>query len=368
MAISRLRSAFPVLESTAYLNAGTCGPLPLVAAEAIAADALDSARLGRGLAYYDHLGTLAGHLRCAWGRLLGAPPEQVALTAGASDGIARVLGLIDWLPGAELLTSDEEHPGVLGPLGRLVRRQGVTVRTAPFDELASAVTPATQLVVVSHVSWLRGQVADVQALGAAGAPIVLDGAQAAGAVPVDLELLRGDGVVAYASAGQKWTCGPVGTGALWVDPAWAPDDGAGVWPVYGNFADPAAGLEATPWPDARRLDSPSLSCELLAGARASIDLLEACGWDEIHAAGVRRAARLAGALRTAGREVAERGDSTLVSWRCSDPAEFVLRAAGEHVAVRAFPGQPWVRASCGAWTSDEDVSRLLDLVRGGGVD
>lgn len=351
--------AFPVLARTAYLNAGTCGPMPVAATDAIAAEAELAGRMGRGLPYYDRLTGLKGRARATWGRLLGASDEELALTAGTSDGIARALALVDWQPGDRVVTSDEEHPGILGPLGAVVRRHGIEVVVAPWDEVAGHVTPETKLVAISHVSWLRGRVADLAAIGAAGAPILVDGAQSTGAIAVDLAELRRHGVVAYASSGQKWTCGPVGTGALWVDPAWAPDGGIGVWPTYDNLADPASGLGATAWPDARRLDAPSLSCELLAGSVAALEVLEGVGFAAIHAHGVERAAGLAERLTAAGLEVAPRGASTLVSWRSSGADGEVAAAAEQGVGVRSFQGQPWIRASVGAWTPDDHLERLL---------
>ncbi len=357
-----LQDAFPVLSQYAYFNAGSCGPFPRATADAIAEEAALGARLGRGLPYYERLSALKGKARAAWARLLHAPETEIALTAGASDGIARTLALIDWKPGDEIVTSDEEHPGVLGPLGALVRREGVKVVIAPWNEVAAAVTPSTKLVVVSHVSWLRGRVADLPAIGAAGAPILLDAAQSAGAIPVDLEALRALGVVGYAAAGQKWTCGPVGTGALWVDDAWAPDRGIGVWPTYDNLENPADGLDAAAWRDGRRLDAPSLSCELLAGSVAALDVLETAGWDDLQTRAIARAAQLAETLRAAGLDVAERGPSTLVSWRSEDPAGTVLDAADQGVGIRGFPNQPWVRASVGGWSTDEHVQRLLSVV------
>ena len=73
--------------------------------------------------------------------------------------------------------------------------------------------PSTRLVACSHVSWLNGQVVDTDALRGAGAPVLLDGAQGIGAVPVDVAALGCD---YYAASGQKWLCGPSGSGYLYV--------------------------------------------------------------------------------------------------------------------------------------------------------
>jgi L-cysteine/cystine lyase len=360
---THLSDAFPVLAATAYLNAGTCGPTPSASADAMVAEITRASVRGRGLEYYDRLGELSDQARGAWSRLLGAPAAELALTAGTTDGLARTLALVPWRAGDEVLTSDEEHPGVTGPLGVLRRRFGVRVRTAPFDALASAVTPQTRLVVASHVGWLSGRVLDVAAVAAAGAPLVLDGAQSTAAITVDVGALRALGVVAFAGPGQKWACGPVGTGVLWVDPAWAPDDGAGVWPTYENLADPSSGLEARCWPDARRWDAPSLSAELLAGSVQALAVLEHAGWDAVCGAGVARAGAFADALREIGVEVLPRGASTLVTWRPADSAQLVAEGLKRGIVLRGFPSLPLVRASLGAWTTDEHVARLTALVR-----
>ena len=362
--LADLTAAFPVLAETAYLNAGTCGPVATASSDAIERVLRTGIRDGRGLPYYEELIATAAQVRDAWARLLRAPSREIALTAGASDGMARTLAMIGWRPGDEIVTTDEEHPGLLGPLGALARRLGVVVRTAPWEEVASAVTPATKVIAVSQVSWLRGAVIDLSPLGATGLPILLDGAQSAGAMPVDVGALRQLGVVAYAAAGQKWTCGPVGTGALWIDELWAPDRGIGVWPTYEALQDPASGLDATAWPEMRRFDAPSISLEAHAGMLAALRVMDAAGWDAVHAAGVSRAGDAASALASAGVDVLGRGASTLVTWRADDPAAVITRANAAGVVIRNFPGLPCVRASIGAWTTDAHLERLLSVATG----
>ncbi len=135
------------------------------------------------------------------------------------------------------MTSDEEHPGVYGPLAE-ARRRGAEIVVAEFDRLADAVDVSTTAVVCSHVSWVSGALAPAE-LASVGVPVIYDGAQGVGAVPVDVKVL---GCAAYAGSGQKWLCGPDGSGMLYVAPEFrerVPTLVAG----YSTLAEPNAGLE-----------------------------------------------------------------------------------------------------------------------------
>jgi L-cysteine/cystine lyase len=169
--------------------------------------------------------------RAAW--LMGCPPGTIALTHSTTDGMNLVLRGLRLGRGDEVVTSDEEHPGLLAPLAALAAEQGVTITVAPFAELADAVTAATKLIACSHVSWINGQVADMGALAATGVPVLLDGAQGLGAIPVDPREL---GCAFYAAAGQKWLCGPDQSGFLYVHEDWIDRLGA-PWPGYQSLAD-----------------------------------------------------------------------------------------------------------------------------------
>ena len=141
---------------------------------------------------------------------------------------------------------------------------------------------------------MTGDVAPA-ALAETGVPVVLDGAQGVGAVPVDVRAL---GCAAYAAAGQKWLCGADGTGFLWIDPAFAERVQA-VCPAYVGFADPARGLDSPLKAEAARYDTPSLPREAVALSLAALELLEAAGWEAIHARAAAQAAELAARARRA---------------------------------------------------------------------
>ena len=350
------RAQFPVLERIAYLNSGTDGPLPAAAVEAGRRELEAEGRDGRVTAHFERRMALQDELRAGYGRLVGAPADQIALTTSATDGIARVVAGLGLGEGDEVLTSDQEHPGVTGPL-LSARRRGVHVRVVPLADLATAVGPETRLVVASHVSWVGGELAPA-ALAELSVPVILDGAQGAGAIPVDV---KGLNCVAYAAAGQKWLCGADGTGFLWIDPGFA-ERVSLVSAGYMNFADASQGLDGEFKDTAARFDTPSLARGMVATSLAALTLLESAGWDTVHARAAALARRFADALRKRGCELAPRGNTTLVSWREEDDEAVRDRLAGAGVVIRNLPGRGLLRASVGAWNDESDLERLLSAL------
>ena len=351
---SELRAEFPVLRRLAYLNAGTDGPLPAAAVDAAAQELAREAQDGRTRAHFERRVELNEQLRTAYAAALGCRPQELALTTCTSEGLAQVIGGLALGAGDEILTSDEEHPGLLGALAGARDVKGVTVRMAPLPDLADAVGPRTRLVACSHVGWMSGRVAPA-GLADLDVPVLLDGAQGVGAIAVDVRALGCD---AYAGAGQKWLCGPDGTGMLYVSPdlrARLRIERRG----YANLADPDAGLDAGVHEDAHALDSMSLSAESVACALAAVRVLEAAGWRAVHERARELAGRLVELLAARGRTVAPRGDSTLVSFASPDPEHERERLREHGVLLRNIPGAPWLRASVGAWNDEDDLDRLL---------
>ena len=352
-----LRAEFPVFERFAYLNAGTCGPLSRSAVTAVADVLALASEQGRGSAYFEAMLDQRRRLRGAYASLLGAAVEDVALTTSTSEGVVRVLGALKLEPGDEVLTSEDEHPGLQGPLAAARDLRGVTIRAVPFGQLADAVGPQTKLVACSHVSWVNGRV--VSGLGELGdVPVLLDGAQGVGAVPIDVAAL---GCAFYAGSGQKWLCGPVGSGMLWISPRWS-DRLPAVAPTYLNLGVPNDGLDALPRADAARHDTPAQSLESDAAALAALDVLDAAGWPAVHERAAGLATQLAAALAERGREVAARDRTTLVSWKDPDPVTTRTLLAGAGVIIRDLPGTGLLRASVGAWNDDSDLDRLLSAL------
>ena len=220
-------------------------------------------------------------------------------------------------------------------------------------------TSAPKLVACSHVSWISGRLApDFSGLDV---PVLFDGAQGIGAVAVDVARL---GCAFYAGSGQKWLCGPVGSGMLWISPDWSerlPAPG----PTYVNLADGGAGLDAAPHATAARHDAPAQSLETVVAAVAALEVLAAPGMGAVYDRAAALAATLASALKDSGRRVAPRDCTTLVAWEDADPPATRLRLAAAGVVVRDLPGTGLLRASVGAWNDDTDLDRLLAALDAG---
>ncbi|MBA3261861.1 MAG: aminotransferase class V-fold PLP-dependent enzyme [Thermoleophilaceae bacterium] len=350
-----LRAQFPVFERTEYLNAGTNGPIPRQGYEATLASLRRQLEEGRsGKAFFDECVERSDLLRGRVAALIGAELGELALTGSTTDGVNAVLAALDLGPDDEVLTSEEEHPGVLAPLGALRERRGVSVRVVPFVDLPAAVGPRTRIVACSHVSWMTGAVVDAVALAATPALVLLDGAQGLGAVAVDVEALGCD---FYAASGQKWLCGPNGLGYLYVRAELA---GAlpSPWPGYYNLADSMRALEFDLHPDARRLSVGFPLAHHVDWALAALDVLEQPGLVAVQERAAELAAGLAARL---GSRVRPRGRSTLVSWEVANPDAEVERLRTEGFAVRELPGTGTLRASVGAWSSESALARLAEL-------
>ena len=351
------RSQFPIFERVVYLNTGMEGPVPARAIAAADAQLQVELHLGRsGVEHWGNLGVLCSRVRERYAQLLGCDGDDVGLTRATTDGVIVVLSNLSFSRGDEILTTDEEHQGVYAPLAMLRERHGCRIRVAPFGQLAAAVTDETRLIACSHVSWLTGQVIDTEALKATGVPFLLDGAQALGAIPVDVRDLGCD---FYAASGQKWLCGPDRSGCLYVHPDRIEDLSP---PLTSNFfalADPLRPLDLILAPGARRFDPGNLPGSTAVWALAALDVIEETGLDWVIQRGPDLAAQLTERLRHTGLAVEARGPSTLLAFPIDDPASAVEAFAEEGIVVRDVQGR--VRISVGAWCLEEDIERVVEV-------
>jgi L-cysteine/cystine lyase len=375
-----VRADLPCLAGEAYLNTGGAGPMSRVVAGAVEAALAEQLGRGRmGLPAITAARERQAALRTAIGRLLGRPAAEVAIAQSTTHAMNQVIWGIDWRPGDEVVTTALEHPGLLVPLGVLARRMGVTLRvldagdgSGPLEErVAGACSPRTRLVALSHVAYGTGARLDVEgavrAAHAAGALVLVDGAQGAGAVPADPGALGCD---AYALPAQKWLMGPEGLGALWIAPE-AMERVDVTVSGYETGGDHGTDGSVALHPDARRYEASTHPEVLIAGWLAALGWLERLGHDAVHRATLAAAAACRARLgeipgvRILGGPEATSGlvAFTVDGW-APEPAAAALAVGG--VTVRWLADPPALRASCAFFTGADDLDRLATGVRGRG--
>jgi L-cysteine/cystine lyase len=350
------RAQFPVLERFAYLNAGTLGPLSRATIAAMAErDRFDHEQGRAGKTWFESMFVLRGRVREKLAATIGAPAQNVALTSSTTDGCNLVVSGFGLRRHDEVVTTDSEHPGLLLPLqasGARVVVAEVTTRRADevLDALLAAVTPRTRLLALSHVIWETGQVLPVHELKReTGLPVLVDGAQSVGSIPVDV----GD-LDYYTVSGQKWLCGPEPTGALYVrDPERLRVAFPTSFSVHSPERDGTFVLNA----DAARFDFGWLATPALAGLEAALD--GAPEWRFERAQQLTRRARAMIGQRF--EVIRPEAEGTLVSFTApsADPAADAARLYDAGVVVRDLPGTGWLRASCGWWNDESDLERLV---------
>ncbi len=372
--LAAIRAALPATEQHAYLNAGFLGPLPGRTRRVLELGLEREAGARSRSTFFEELVEQQAHLRALLADLTGSAPDRVALMHATHVALSTALWGLDALPGESIVTTDAEHPGLLGPLRMLQDRLGVEVRTVPFGEggvelaerLAEACDGQTLAVAASHVCYLDGAELDLPALARlvpAGVRTIIDGAQGAGALPVELDAW---GIDAYTVSGQKWPLGPSGTGALVLA-----DPGAWRITVAGYMAttNPQEALTSSLCRDARRFEfaqeSPAQAAALAESLRF---LLEDVGLER-SAAHVRRlnayARELLGRhLDEPGQLVSLDGSAHLLRLGLADGVDarqLVHGLEAEHgVLVRDLPHGPAIRISIGAWTTAADLEQVTE--------
>ena len=370
-------------------NAATTMHKPQMVIDAVTQAMCSLGNAGRGATSgaLDAARTIHG-CRAKLARLLGCPradhvcftPNSTAALNMAINGVVR--------PGDRVVTTVLEHNSVLRPLNRLAAERGVTVEHADcdangvldYDELERLVTPGTRAVVVTHASNVTGNAVDVARVAemahAAGALVIVDASQSAGAAKIDMQ---GMGLDIVCFTGHKGLMGPQGTGGL------AVAEGVDVapWAMGGTGVHSFDALQPMEWPT--RLEAGTLNGHGIAGLSAGLDFIEAQGGVEAIAAHERALADrfLAGVREIPGITLYGAFDqptrSAIVSLNVGDVDSAEISDAlmqGWGIATR--PGahcaplmhralgterQGVVRFSFGYFNTDDEVDTAIDAVR-----
>ncbi len=380
--ITLIRNSMPVTREKVYLNTGAVGPLSTITTEMLLQSQARELAEGRGtMAGFQLLIETRTELRKAFADLVKASPQEIALTHHTTDGMNIVAHGLQWQPGDEIALTDCEHPGGFMPPFVLRQRQGVTLKFVKLDaadspeevlaKFEAALTPRTRLLVFSHVAWntgLRLPLAEIVAMGHRRQVLSLvDGAQSAGAIPLDLPA---SGVDFYAMPGQKWLCGPEGTGALYV----RQDRLSLLWPTFAGYATVGSTGAAdmtgyfVPAKGATRYEVGTINRPTAGAMAANLTwLAETVGWSWIHVRIAHLAEYAYQALsRLSGVAVITPPgpQAGLITFNLEgyDPARVMTRLVEEEVILR-FLTQPYaLRISTGFYNTKEDIDRLISAL------
>ena len=363
---------FLLADGLTYLNTGTIGPSRRATIDATkrAWEALEANPIAH---YGQQVGApMIDDTRNVAAKFLGCDLDEMLVTGSTTAGMNAIAQGLRLRPGDRVLLTDQEHAGGLHCWQYLARHHGVELDVVPIppgehraavlvDAIARRINGHTRVVSVSHVfssTGLRMPIAEVAALARSrGLMCVVDGAQAAGAIRVNVREL---GCHAYATSGHKWLLGPKGTGLLYI----AKDAQAAIRPMPydGSYRTYSNGNGVVNLP-------------AIMGLGAAIRHLDYADMAKVEAHNIRLRNRLADRLATMSgltlvSPPAGKHASPLLTALLADRFErrAFARALLErhHVAIRPTHqefGFNGIRFSMHEFNTEGDVDRAADAVR-----
>lgn len=373
--IRKVRETLPSLESITYFNTGSIGPLPRNAIDAIAKIQIEELYDGRITKdAYKKKKKIKDNTRESIAKLFNGSIDEIALTHNATEGINHILSGIDWREGDEVITSDVEHAAILLPLFVIRHRFGVNIKFAKagsrlVEDIKNNITSKTRIIAVSHVSYATGEILPLEEIIEAAhknnIAVLVDGAQSAGVIPVDFKKLNVD---FYSLPGQKWLCGPEGTGALYVSNNRVLE----VSQVYSGlesveYFDPTGSYKFLN--EARHFETASSYLPAIGGLKASIQWLTGEIGTEWIFDRSRKLRELAWReLNSIDRvKVITPEDSAgLISFTVDGvtPREVVSALTKKGIIIRRIPDNNAVRISIGFFNTEDEIERFLREVSG----
>jgi cysteine desulfurase / selenocysteine lyase len=368
------------IEDATYLNLAGQSPMPKVSIRAVQA-ALEAKKYPHqkpDSTFYE----VPNRIRASIAKLIGAKAKEIALTSGASAGVAAVAYALTWNRGDEVITAKGEFPLQYTTWKPMEEREGLKLkivspreRFITADDLVAALTPRTRVVSVSMVRYDDGSLLDAPRVAEAchkqGALLLLDASQCCGAIPMDVNQLGADFIV---SAGYKWLLGPFGTGFFWVKSEHLAmvRPGPFYWMALMGSHDFAALNFENPIPaaNAKRWDSPEWASYFnfnLAAMDTSVDFVVRMGPELVAEHNRKLVELMFGRLPkdrfviTSPLDPARRGPYGCFAARSKEKtAEYYNRLRKENVVVSLREGN--IRVSPHLYNTERDIDRLISVV------
>jgi len=370
------RALFSIPLDVTYLNCASMSPqLRSVTAAGLASvRSKESPWQLRASDWFDH----AEPLRALFARIVGSDANDVALVPSASYGLAVAAANVPVRAGQTILVIDREFPSNVYTWHELARRTGARVRTVKRSEGATwgdAIVGAlgagdVALVATPVCHWTDGTLMDLERVGAAarsaGAALVVDASQAAGAHPIDVAVVQPDFLVAV---GYKWLMGPYSFGYLYVAPKWH-ERGVPIeqtWMSRAGAEDFARLVDYSGEmrPGARRFDMGEFSqFTLLPMAQAALEQVLAWGVDRVARDIGELTGRIAREVAALGCLVADERARVrhMLGVQLPDglPADLAARLTAErvHVSVRGDS----IRVAPHLYNDERDVERFVSVL------
>jgi selenocysteine lyase/cysteine desulfurase len=363
---ARCRHRFPVLERLVYVNSCSQGALS-DSVRAAYEDYLDGWD-ERG-APWDYWVERAETARATFARLVGAVPDDVAVTTSLSAGVSAFASAVDFRERPRVVISDFEFP-TIGQIWHAQELRGAEVVHVPADgaeipleRFEEAIDEHTAVVSITAVCYRNGARLPVEEIARIaherGALVVLDAYQAIGTYPLDVAAL---GVDVLAAGVLKYLLGSAGLAFMWCRPGLA----ASLLPTQtGWFADEDIFRmdigDYSPSPTARRFESGTPPVPAIYGGIAGMELMEEIGIAETRGHVTTLDERLIAGVDELGgvvvtpREPERRG--ALVCVRSTDAPALVAALAGDRIVTSERDGS--VRVSPHAYNTEDDIDAVL---------
>jgi selenocysteine lyase/cysteine desulfurase len=366
------RDDFPIVLNKTFLNTCSLGALSKRSVANVHEYLTMWAALGASAWYEIWVGKLA-ELRAAYGRIVGASPESIALGPNISSNVATILSALDFSKRKKIVTTDLDFP-TIGHSFLAKQRDGVEVQflhspdkiTVPLDLFEAAIDEDTALVATSHVFFTSGAIQDVAALAKMahdrGALLLIDAYHGTGHVPTDVVAADID---FYTSGSLKWLLGGSGITFIYAGPRvrnLEPTQ-AGWWGMADMFD---FNIESLKWRDeATRFELGTPSMASVYAALGGLSYIEEIGVQRIRERDNALATDLIERAREAGftpRVMPSPEDRTaIVLLNFENPRPIVAALAGQDIIVDSRPGA--VRISPYFYNTVEENGLIIQALK-----
>ncbi len=367
--IDEYRKLYPVVKSgTIYMNHAATGPLSTKVVAAV--DKYLRERSETNIDNYAIFQPTLNETRSFAAKLLNTTPDRVAFFDNTTNAINLLAAGLDWKPGDRIILNDIEFPANVYPFLNL-KRLGVEIDFVQnrdgkilIEDVEAMMTPRTRLLSISHVQFLTGYRADLNALGELckrrGIVFAVDAIQSAGVVPIDVDSMKIDFL---ATGGQKWLMAPQGIAFAYVSSemqerlkqaylGWT-----SIKNFFGEFTRYRLDLDDT----ARRYENGTLNYIGITSLHESLGTLLEVGIERIEEHVLDLSDRLIGDLGSLGMKVYVEGErrarAGIISIKVPDADVYTSKLAKSKIEVAVRQGV--IRVSPHFYNTEEEILTLV---------